>query len=320
MLRRLIAGFLMSCFVILSIPLAIAFGFYATFGDEDFYRGEFVDLSYELVVSQFPGMVDIKDHSYITEEDLIELAREVLQKKDLALVLDSLIAQFEEIEVDAQHEIEFSFPLSWLTGKDVEIADGLSGLLLEKLPKCDASVVDFNFDNLKCLPAGLSEKKLKMELEKIVKTRIFGDIHDEYVFALRLPSAIEGNFSSFLKDTFFFFFVAALVLLVVILILIALLVYKPWSNIMRVLAKTVFVSSFCLAINLWLVLWLPGALQENLSSGLESDILLSFSTLVLGSVVRKMLLFSMPILLISLVFYIFYSYKYKDYLKANDAS
>ena len=139
MIRRFFAGFLLTVFFIIAVPFVFAWGVYDTFTDKDFYTGEFIDLSYELLVSEFPRMVEFGEFEYLTEEDLSNLARNVLDKEDLALLVDALIQELSEATVNENGEVEIKVPLKWLASKDELVAQELTGLLYEKLPACEVS-------------------------------------------------------------------------------------------------------------------------------------------------------------------------------------
>ncbi|MFH1534310.1 MAG: hypothetical protein ABID64_05260, partial [Nitrospirota bacterium] len=88
MIRRIFAGFLVFIFVVLALPVITLFGFYKTFLDEDFYKGELLEGVYEMFISSIPVDVEWEEQFGTLDRDqFVEMLRDVYSSEDLVAIV-----------------------------------------------------------------------------------------------------------------------------------------------------------------------------------------------------------------------------------------
>ncbi|PIR54810.1 hypothetical protein COU74_03625 [Candidatus Peregrinibacteria bacterium CG10_big_fil_rev_8_21_14_0_10_36_19] len=285
----------MLVYVLLFFPVALSFGFFQTFFNEAFYKGDFVDVMYEFAVFEIPMHIDedLRAQYLLEDEDVENILRSVFDKADLALVIDSFITEIKNATVDAEGDLELRFPLKWLTNKNDLVADELADLYISKLDKCSDDIEDFDGEKA-CLPVGFSKMDVKSKLKSSLDIGLLSNVPDEFGYTVSLPSFFEGNLFLFFRNLMNVFFLFGGLLLAFVLMLIALIVNSPKIRVLKWVSKTVFFAAFIFVLALLTFLFLP----KNLVS--ESAAIYSrFYSFMMSSLLKEVSYYLFPLLFVS---------------------
>lgn len=302
MIRNIVAGFLSTVFVLVSTPFAFIWGVYATFTDENFYLGdEFIDLSYKVIVEELPKSVKVTEFEGVDSEDISALVAEVVTREDLKGMWADLVEQVKTAEVTENSTVEFNLSLSWLTAKSDVIAEGLSTLLVENLPKCEKGVA-LSEDNLKCIPAEMDSEQFVAYIRGILNNEILVDIPDELAFDVNMPAEFKGNISEFFSRVMGMFVIAVSMFLLLLLALIWLVVFRPWYRVLRWEMKTVFSASMILTFFMVLLLKAPDFFNAGdfvTGVNVSADLVGRIFDLLFGTIAGRLLYYSAPVAVLS---------------------
>lgn len=300
MFRNVLAGFLSTVFVLFFLPLAFVAGVYTTFADKDFYTGEFVDVVYESLLTELPKLAVSKAAPGLAVEDVKSLIQEIISKDDLRAAVLDLVNQFVLAEV-RDGKIQGKISLKWLSGKTDLIAEKTSALVVTKLPVCGRGEEPFTeTEGIKCVPKGMAQRDVEMMIKNLLKNGGFADLPGEFVYNLDAPGNFQGNISEFFTRIAGYVFLAGGLFLFLILLLIGLINFRPWSRILKWEFKTIFCGALFLAMTAVFMFYMPNLFKifySNFHAGLASDeveLVAKLIDLLIGSVAKNLLIFSVP--------------------------
>lgn len=309
MFRTILASLLALIFTLLVLPLTFIFGIYSTFFNENFYRGDFVDVTYDFIVEKGPGFLEaekIKEFPALSEDDLSTLFKKVFSKEDIAEFFDSSIDSFVEALSSVKNQnVKIKISLGLLSKKSDQISTEVANLLFERLPRCDKATKTVE-DDLKCIPDGSARPDFVSKLKGAMDREIFARLPNEMTFDLGVPEGIDGDALGFLKKTFSWLFVAALLFLLLDLFLLGMVIMEPWYKVLRWEAKTVLAPSIFMLLFLILLnhsseifekIYLSATANPDEQSLNSIKIVLD---LFLGSLVNTLFVYVVPVFVISL--------------------
>ncbi len=246
MIRKIFAGFLVFVFIVLAVPFIAVFGIYKTFLNEDFYKGEVLDIVYELWADAAVEAIDVEDVSFsVDKEDFMEVLREVFTADDLALMIENIADEFDKAVFLEDGVIPLELSLEWVRDRSDVFAESVTGLIVDGLEPCK-SINEFDADKFNCIPEGFSISTVKDEVQADLKAQLLKDIPESYSFDvktgldLREGEDVSDYVDSIIHDVFF---IGSLVLLFVLLLL-ALVVFRPAVRILKWEMKAIFLASF----------------------------------------------------------------------------
>ncbi|GAG18366.1 unnamed protein product, partial [marine sediment metagenome] len=230
----------------------------------------------------------------IEEDDLRDILKDVFEKEDIALVIDSIVEQFEAISIEESNVVEMKIPLEWLVEKGDVVAEKVAEKLADNLEFCEGSV-DLSEDFFDCIPEGITrtdfEDRLRIEFEK----EVLSDMPSEFVFDFQVPEEIAGNIADFFNGTINKVFLVSGLVLLLILFLIGLIIFRPWIRILKWEAKTLFLASF------FALLTLVGSkvvFEKLVARGL--DWYFNICSFLIGALCENLFLYLIPVVVVSL--------------------
>lgn len=302
MFRKFFAGFFSTFFVITFLPIVFLWGVFNTYFDKDFYDDNFIDISYELIVEQFPNFPQFEKIGILNAEDFRQIFRDTVTKDDLRIVIDDIVTQLGNVPVDDMGNVKLVIPLKWLNGKNGLFAESIGKILYLRLPKCVNSL-DFQQVNsvfeIECLPKEIAEIDFISRVKSDFDQNIFADIPNEFVFDFKLNSNFSGDFFMSLFELIQLSFVFAFIFLFVELSLIAVLIFKPWTVVFHWIGKTLFFAGLFFLIFLLMLFYLPEFLITVFSDG-NLFMLKSFSVLFAGVLMRSLFIYALIPLVLGL--------------------
>lgn len=305
MIRKFLAGVLLSVFVFIFMPVALAVGVYKTFLDPDFYHGEFIELVYDFAIDELPRNVDLSGIP-LSEQDLKGILATVFAEEDLSLLVDSIFDELSSIEVGPDGLAYFTLPLDWLSTKSDMIAERVSGFLVDKLTVCDSNS-DLSSEVFECIPNGVSKLDFKNHVMSELDRQLFSDIPNEVSFTLQFPAQIRGNVFSFFDSLMLKVLLIGVLILVLLLFLIALLIFRPWILVLRWIAKSLFFASLTVFVLMMTLLHLP---MEWLGE-FGYDAIGRIYSFVVSALISNMFVYIFPILVFSFVIWVLMMIMYK---------
>lgn len=302
------AGLLALIFTLLVLPVIFLWSIYSTFFNSEFYRGDFVDVTYDFVLEEGPKLLNIKEeHEFaaVSENDLRDLFRKIFSKEDVAEFFDSTIENFIGSLGNVENQtVKVKVSLNLLSKKREAISTEIANLLYERLPKCDQAN-DISGSGLKCVPSGLAKIDFVSKFKRTMDMEVFARLQDELMFDFGVPEGVEGDVLGFLKQAFSWLFVAALLFLSLDLFLLGIVIMGPWYKVLHWEAKTVLIPSIVILLF---------SILLNFSSGIFEKIYLSTAgnpdeqnlnlikavlDLFLGSLAGTLFLYAIPAFVIS---------------------
>ncbi len=298
MIRKFFAGFLLILFVVLSIPFAFAATALSLFLSRDFYTGNFSDQLYEYVaVSISEKSSDVK--LPISGDDAEGIFRKEVSTNDVRDFVSALWDEIAELEVDDSGATIVKLPVNLISEKGEKFATAMADKMMADLPKCEK---DQNLpEDFSCLPETLAKDDLILLLERTLDQKIFSSIPDQFVLSTNLPKNFNGGIVEYLGRVINVALLAFLLIFLLILFVMGLLVFRPLSRILKWISAAVFFSSFVNSI-IFIVLFVatPFLIPDFEFAG--------FSTLIVFSLAKNLLIFSIPLLLISMPLWIYFIY------------
>jgi len=288
-------------FIVLAVPLIGAFGIYKTFLNEDFYKGEVLEIVYELWVGAAVDAVDVEDVSFSLDKDkFMEVLQEVFTADDLALMIDDIKNEIDEAVFLEGGVIPIELSFKWLIDRSDVMAESVTDLIVDGLEPCK-SVDEFNPDEFNCIPEGFSISTIKDEVRADLKAQLVNDIPESYSFDIETKLDIKAGedvsdyVNSIIHDVFF---IGSLVLLFVLLLL-GLVVFKPAVRVFKWEMKAIFLASF-LPLIAFLILS-KGVDKIKIEEAEEFFELFSF---IVKAFSNTLLSYLIPVAVVSFVFWI----------------
>ena len=298
MIRKIFAAILFLLFVMSFVPIAVAVGVYHTFLDPQFYKGEFVDLVYEFAVDELPRNVDLENVP-LNEEDLKVILTSVFVEEDVAFLVDSLFEQFYALETDEEGWAEFTIPLSWIGQKSDVISERVAGEIARRLASCEPDEV-LRREFPQCIPEGLSKIDFQAALIFELDSQLFSEIPNDVSFRVQFPEQIRGNVYDFFDFLIRQVLMIGMGILVLLLVLLGLVIYRPWTLVLRWEGKAVFGGSLSVFLLMMFLLHLPNEFLTSL--GYESfGRVYSF---VISALISNMFVYIFPLMLFSFALWI----------------
>lgn len=309
MFRTILASLLALIFTLLILPITFLWGVYSTFFNENFYKGDFVDVTYDFIVEKGPSFLEIEkiqEFAALSEEDLGTLFKKIFSKEDIADFFDSSVDSFVTALSSVRNQnVRIIISLDLLSKKRDLISTEIASLLFERLPKCDksAKVVEGDF---KCIPEKLARPDFISNVKGTMDREVFARLPNELAFDLGVPNGIEGDGLSFFKQTFSWLFIAALLFLLLDLFLLGMVIMEPWYKVLRWEAKTVLAPSIIMLLFLILLNNSSGIFEKiYLSSTVNPDeqglnLIKVVIDLFLGSLANTLFVYVVPVFVISL--------------------
>lgn len=298
-------------FIFFGIFVSTAFGFalYSTFLNREFYRGDLVKAAHELIIHEGQKYIDFQPIVNIDKKDFSAILEKIVLKQDLIAMIDNIVEQFNDLIIGDQGIVELKIPLSWMAEKGGDFGEIVSDYLFENLPKCD-SLDEGYLREFNCIPEGLPREDFKNAFRLAFDRKLLSDFPDDFNFQIKLLPQLEGeNLGYFLNNLIIRIFIILGGAMFLMLVMIALLVFKPWSAVMKWTSKTVFLASLSTILAaMFLNVFIP-VLFDRLINSIDVSLLsynawMAIYIIFIGAFTVNLLKIVFPIALISLGFWI----------------
>ncbi|MDA1061036.1 MAG: hypothetical protein O3B47_04540, partial [bacterium] len=304
MFRRIIAGILAFVFVFIAVPLGILWATYRTFVDRDFYSGDFIDATYELLLSEIPRNIDFEELSMVDEEEMREIIKDVVQKEDLQIFVNDVLDQIESAKIEDK-KVHVIFPLDWISEKSKPLAAALTDLMYEHVPICADG--DSDMEVTECIPEDYAEIDFNSEIERMLDENLFSQLPAEFAFDLDVNVAFEGSVAHYLSGLVNAAFLIGLLVLVVLLLIMSLVIWSPFIQILKWITSAVVMSSMFLTFYFGVFLLLPSLFYEDFFDEVGDELRIraieNFYDSVFGSFAKSILIYVGPVFIISYIPY-----------------
>lgn len=309
MIRKLLASILMLVFVALSLPVALGLGIYGTFFNKGFYETQFVDVVYDYFIFEGQQYIDFQPLKNIRKEDFSALLEKIIDKKDLALAVSTVVDGMNDLTVDPLGVVTVKIPMFWLTQKEEAFAQATSAYLYEHLPKCTVDQTDY-YREFKCVPVGLPQDDFTSAFRLALDRELLSDIPNEFVFRSSVPEQFRGQYvHAIVSDFMTKVILALLAIFAILLVAMGLLIYKPWVRVFKWEIKAVFFAALWITLLMMVLnIFVPTIMDKLLNSqGVEVakfSNYISVYILIMGALTKNVLKFVVPMFVISLGFWI----------------
>lgn len=314
MIRKFFASLFLLFFVIFSLTFSVVWGLYDTFLDRDFYTGDFVDLAYGFIVEEIPKNLNLEEQfPDISERDVQALISDVFKTEDLRFVISDVVEQLDSVTISNSSELRLSLPLSWLEGKQHDIAVSLVDFMYEQLPSCSAEeFLNSGVNGFECIPEGYSKLDMVSKVETMLDRNIFSNLPTNIVLSeVDLPDGFVGNLNQLVEIVFKKIFTVFLLLTTLSFVLLSLVVYKPWQRVLRWQVRAVFFASLSVTALFSALLLSPsvftGIYQLVVDSlpAADENFYRSVYNFVTATLATSVLTYSGPVVFFSILYLIF---------------
>jgi hypothetical protein len=234
--RRVLAAFFIFLFIVVSLPAFLFFGISNSFLRSSFYQGQVVDVSYDYLLNATAKKILEKDDviaAYFNETDLKSEMTTVFPVSLFRGISDSLASQVEGLKDNLDKPLTISlkvFRESLLT-----FANNLSFKLFQKLPVCaGGQVPDLGLNGIPtCVPVGVQYNQIAAPLAQRFESAVYSAIPEQLQIDLNVPLGQSGISLAAIVKWFMYSKYIFYGLMLFLLAMIALLVYAPFSLIVK---------------------------------------------------------------------------------------
>lgn len=246
-MRKVFATFLLFVFIVLFFPFTLLLGAYSAFFEADFYKGNFSDLAYDLVIEDFPGkIVQSPDAPPISEGELRSILMEVLTPDDFYSLVDEFSQQIGENAADSDGIVDISLSLDWFRDKNDLILDRATELVVKDLSACTENEFDLSLAYPNCVPEEeeFAELDFRNQIRVALDRQLFGDLPNQISFEMKVPMGFDGSIADFFSSTFKTVLLIVGLTLILVIGLIALIIFKPALRVWQWVFMTLTIASF----------------------------------------------------------------------------
>lgn len=233
--RRAIAVILVFLFIISSVVTFVTFAVSKTFLEPEFYRGPVQEDMHDFAVKAIAHLLIENDElvaDHFTEADLRWEIEQVFSLSVFSEIGNDIADDVESLRENPDRPVTISLKL--VRESMFTLAHNLSFKLFEAIPECEGSVVpEVTTRGLPtCIPAGVEYDKVISPYSEQFEKAIFASIPEQVQIDLT-STAANGDIA--LANIFYWIGSAKSVLYIVlvsILVLIAIIIYKPFVDVL----------------------------------------------------------------------------------------
>lgn len=320
-LRIAIAVLLTLIFALVTIPTFFIRSIVKTYLNPNFYEGPVIEESHEYLIKFLNKEIAEDDQvsAYFSEEDIDQLTNKYITSNALRTVIQDFIAQMNNIS-DGRKANIIAVSLMPLKENVPNMASDIATHIVAQTPDCEEEIEDpeeFISSGLpECIPLELEkssiENPLALEIEKDLYDMIPGE------FSLDLNSIEDDETSSFTQLLFIFKYAQMILplFMLIILLLVTLIVYKPYTRIMKFIGSSFALGGIFSLIAAQLFSQIPDIYKETIN-GLNS-----FYSFLIDFIVERINIYSVYFigigaLVILIAFYL--SHYYEKHPHLNDS-
>jgi hypothetical protein len=299
----------MLTFIVAFILITFVWGIYSTFFSADFYKGSFADSVYNFVVYDGQRYIDFQPIAEIKKSDFTSMMQTIISKEDLKIVIGDVVSQVQDVKVNEDGIIELKIPMQWLSKKTALFSEVISNYLYKNLPKCAKDKQNY-FSEFDCVPQGLSQDDFDSAMKLALDRKLISDFPDEFNLKFQVPEQFaDKDLRLFFSDITTKIFLVSIMGLTFLLFLIGLLIFRPFTKVLRWEFRTIFLASFlslftAMALNIFIPIVFDKMLSLAEEAPVNYNALLSVYILIVGSFTNNLLKLLIPFILGSLVLWI----------------
>jgi hypothetical protein len=304
MIRKVLAGFLVFIFIVLALPIVTLFGFYKTFLDEDFYKGELLDGVYEMWIDTIPTDVEWEEQfGNLDRSQFVEMLREVYSPEDLVVVVEDIERQISEAKFNEKNILYLDIPFGWMRDKAPVLAESIAEMVASDLEPCE-TIEDFNVNQHNCIPEGVMTSTVKDGIKIDLEKQILVDIPEIYELEVKLvemESQVGEDVSDYFTRALNNGFIISIVVLIAVLLLIALMIFRPFTRVMKWEFRAIFLASIIPLVTYVSLYFLAEKLEFS-----ETQAQFDLIALIIKSLSQTLIKYLIPITIISLGMWIMF--------------
>ncbi len=304
MIRKIFAGFLVFIFIVIALPVITLFGFYKTFSDEDFYKGELLEGVYELLIDSIPEDVEWEEQfGDLDRDQFVEMLREVYSPDDFVVIVENIENQIKEAKFNEEEVMHLSIPFGWMREKAPILAESIAEIVISDLEPCE-SMADFDVNRHNCIPEGVLVSTIQDGVKLDLQEQILVDVPEVYEFDINLVG-IDAQVGEDVSDYFVSILnnglVVSVIVLVVVLLLIALVIFRPFTSVMKWEFRAIFLASVIPLVTFVSLYFLAEKLEFT-----EAQAQFDLIALFIRSLSQTLIRYLVPITIISLGLWILF--------------
>lgn len=268
MIRKFIAGIVLSLFVTLFAPFVFALGIYDVFSDREFYTTEFVDFTYDYAideVSLFLGKTFATDESGDFAKAVNrDFLKKLITKDDYTKLVDDGINVLEDSGFEnGYYSVSIPIASSFEEKINTLSPDSREFLILSSLPK-------------------------------------------QFDFTTTVSTSVSGDLFDYLNGILYKMFFLIIAVLLLLLLSIGLIIFQPWTNVLRWEARAVLIGSITAFLASVVLLILPSKISFDSIPWLASVV--PIYSFFIEKIFLTLLYYLVPLLLVSFMLFIFAVY------------
>jgi hypothetical protein len=175
----------------------------------------------------------------VSEDDFVKYFALSFSKEDFANQIAYSFDMVSSSSVDPEtYDVNIVFPLNFLSEYKENISSNFSSVFFNVLPKC-SEALDVEY----CVPENFDLEMFNNEIERDFERYFYNAFPDEFSIVWHVGESYSGTLADvYLKMRFYIYSFASLILLS-LLVLISLILFKPFSLIVKWISVLLFVSS-----------------------------------------------------------------------------
>lgn len=328
-LRKAIAALLVLIFALVTLPTLFIRSVASTYLDPDFYEGEVVTQSYEYIVEFISDEISKEDdiNEYFGREDVEELIRKYIPANTMQDLVKDFTAQLKGIDEGRKDDV---IVVSLMPIKDnmSSIAQDISEKIAENIPYCEAEDDDEEFVEPEyidgkpvCIPEGFGTDEVVLNIKHEVEKELNDVIPGEFTLELSPEESDQANIKQILSFVDYLQIILPLFMLV-FLLLMALFIYSPYSLISKFTGMALLLGGVFGLVASQLLKQIPSLTitSVNFPELIEQELLYlqEIYGFFIGFVVERMNVYSLYLLGIGIIIFLFGLYLHHFHEHARD--
>ncbi len=240
-IRIAVAVLLVLIFALLTVPTFFVRSFVKTYFNPSFYDGPVLEESHEYFISFFKKQVQ-KDEfvaENFSDEEIETLTRRYFAFDSFQEIIKDFVTQMNNLSEDRQKG-ELNVSLMPLKQNIPEMAADISVMIIDKIPLCDTEAdttdteFEFNGSLPSCIPTEIGKSQVEKPLAREIEKNLNDSIPGEFKLDFENNAATQGT--SDFKQLLFVFSYTQMIMplfMLIIILLMALIIYKPYTRIMK---------------------------------------------------------------------------------------
>ncbi|MFH1533611.1 MAG: hypothetical protein ABID64_01640, partial [Nitrospirota bacterium] len=259
---------------------------------------------YEMFISSIPVDVEWEEQFGTLDRDqFVEMLRDVYSSEDLVAIVENVEKQIKEAKFNEEGILYLNIPFDWMKEKAPILAESIAEMVIGDLEPCE-SIAEFDVNQHNCIPEGVLVSTVKDGVKLELEEQILVDVPEVYEFEID-TAGIDAQVGEDVSDYFMGIlnnaFIICLVVLAVVLLLIALVVFRPFTRVMKWEFRAIFLASIIPLVTFISLYFLAEKLEFT-----ETQAQFDLIALLIRSLSQTLIYHLVPIVIVSLGFWILF--------------